>query len=139
MQRNPSWKPTNKQGNVIKMKTALKKGELDSNPYRQAKLPWILNKYDELYEKDVAYMGKCVHDEIRALKAFNYVNGISTGGGDGAFVKKEIVYDENICTASRVGYYLIRGSMAYLHTDGSLCRVIGGEATKCSCGYVHMP
>jgi hypothetical protein len=138
--RNPSWKPVNTKGAAVRLiKPKEANGGPANNVYRQAKLPWMLVKYDALYDADVAYVGKCVHDTTRALQTSNYVDGINTNSGNGPFIKKDIIYDEGICIASRAGFHLIRGSIAYLHTDGSICRIIGGKETKCSCGYTHVP
>jgi hypothetical protein len=136
--KNPSWKPVNTKGTAVRL-TAPKEGPgVDVyQVYRQAKLPWIMAKYDALYDAEVAYVGKCTHDTTRALETSNYVGGVNSG--DGPSVVKEIFYDEGICIASRAGYHLVRGNIAYMHTDGSLCRILEGSETKCSCGFTHVP
>jgi hypothetical protein len=128
----------NAKGTAVQMKKPIGGNEeYTTNVYRQAKLKGMVQKYDRLFDLDIAYEGKCTHDPVRACETENYVNGINMNSGSGIIIKQKIVFDEAICVASRAGYHLVRGNMVYLHTDGSLCRMLGVE-TSCSCGSVHV-
>mgnify|MGYP003683979399 CR=1 FL=1 len=78
----------------------------------------------------------CFHDRTAVRRACDYVNNRVEGGG-GVTVKSEIVYDEKTHIASRSGYYIMGGGIVYMHSDGSLCRMLEREQ-QCSCGCVHV-
>ena len=139
MNRNPGYQPVSKTGTKIKVPEDVegvgkKVGSVAEEKYRSGKFGWLVARHRALVEGGHVHDTVCRHNPEMARRAADYVDG--RVGGGGASLKCDIAYDEATHIALRSGYYIIAGEIVYMHTDGSLCRMLQGEQ-ECPCGYTH--
>lgn len=143
IQKNPHFVPRNKAGSKVHVpsvlaaaSTSLKaEGAAAVELYRSTKLSWISEEHKRLIREDRAHSEVCRHDPQRILAAQNYISG--RPGVDGAAEHSAIVYNRDTHTAAMAGLCIMNGETIFIHTDGSVARLLGKETTDCPCGYPH--
>lgn len=132
-ERNKDKLVLNKRGRAVEI-TSSKEKHRDSGQ----KLPFqsLLMKFDALRTVGRSCPDICNHSSDRAIEATRIVSGIPYTGG--AQVALSLNVEMSTIISSNSGYYLIRGDVVFLHTDGTICIIPStGMTERCVCGYFH--